>query len=120
MRSACSHVSPVPARADRATVLIVDNQPLIRLGLRALLEPDYEVVGEMQCGREVIDAIQRLRPAIVLLDLSLPDKSGMDTLRELAPNGPRPEVVALTTRLDVPLAEQVLRLGARAIIPKDA
>jgi DNA-binding NarL/FixJ family response regulator len=123
MSSVCSHSSPVSftvvAPPERTTVLIVDDRPLIRLALRALLGPEYFVVGEAPNDHDVIHAVEELRPAVVLLGLSETTPSGVDVLRELAPFAGRSVVVALGERLDFSLAEQALRLGARAFIPKD-
>ena len=85
----------------RLPVLIADDEPPARLGLRALLagHPDLDVVGEARSGREAVAEIVRLRPAIAVLDVQMPEGSGLDTAREvLATLGPAhaPEVIFAT------------------------
>jgi two-component system LytT family response regulator len=71
--------------ADRIPVLIADDEPPARRGLRRLLEahPDLEVVGEARSGREAVAAILTLRPRLVVLDVQMPDGSGLDVAREV-------------------------------------
>ncbi len=78
-------------------VLIVDDEPLAREGIRLLLEneSDIEVVGEAADGKEAINAIKSLRPALVFLDVQMPGMSGVDVLEKL--DGANiPEVIFVT------------------------
>jgi two-component system LytT family response regulator len=78
-------------------VLIVDDEPPARRGVRARLanQPDVEIVGECACGEDAIDVIQRLAPDLVFLDIQMPDLSGFEVLRRI-PAGKLPLVVFLT------------------------
>jgi DNA-binding NarL/FixJ family response regulator len=78
-------------------VLIVDDHPLTRNALAALLRGhEFDVVGEAEDGQAAIDCAERLRPDLVLLDLSLPGMSGLDALPRLREAAPEAEVVVLT------------------------
>jgi len=101
-------------------LLIVDDHALMCLGLRAILEPEYRVVGAVQEGESVLAAVDQLHPDVVLLDLSLPGKNGAEVLQELVARGPAPAVVILTMHVDRSLAEHLIRLGAHGFVPKDA
>jgi DNA-binding NarL/FixJ family response regulator len=104
----------------KARLLIVDDHALMCQGLRAILQPDYLVVGVVHDGESVLSAVATLRPDVVLLDLSLPGKSGADVLQELLALKSPPAVVILTMHVERALAEHMIALGARAFVPKDA
>ncbi len=74
-----------PVSTQRITVLIVDDEPPARRGLRALLEEqaDIDIVGEARNGTEAIAAIQALRPALVFLDVQMPESDGFDVVRTI-------------------------------------
>jgi two-component system LytT family response regulator len=78
-------------------LLLVDDEPLIRKGLRNALSsvPDIEIIGECASGREAIQAIARYRPDLVLLDVQMPDCSGLDVVREVGPQN-MPAVIFVT------------------------
>jgi len=84
----------------RITVLIVDDEPPARRGLRALLEEqaDIEVIGEARNGTEAIAAIQALRPAVVFLDVQMPESDGFDVVRAIGVE--RMPVVVFATAFD--------------------
>jgi len=84
----------------RITVLIVDDEPPARRGLRALLEEqaDIEVIGEARNGTEAIAAIQSLRPALVFLDVQMPESDGFDVVRAIGAE--RMPVVVFATAFD--------------------
>ncbi len=74
-------------------VLIADDHPIFRMGLRRLLEtdPGITIVGEAASGRQAIELAQSLQPDVLLLDVAMDDISGLDVLRELNDDGPRPK-----------------------------
>jgi DNA-binding NarL/FixJ family response regulator len=82
------------------TVLIVDDHPSFRASARAMLESEgFEVVGEAAGGAEALEAVDRLEPEIVLLDVQLPDMTGFDVCAALeARNGDRPEIILVSSR----------------------
>lgn len=85
-----------------------------------MLEPEYRVAGVLPDGSSVLVGIARLKPDVLLLDLSLPKRSGMDVLADVVAHHPGLPVVIVTMHLDPVLADLALDLGARAFVPKDA
>jgi two-component system LytT family response regulator len=83
--------------SDRLRVVVVDDEPLAREGIRAMLagDPDVEIVGEAASGGEAVALIVASRPDVVLLDIQIPDLDGFGVLRELR-GGPEPAVVFVT------------------------
>lgn len=102
-------------------VLLVDDDPLVRTGLRLMLggAPDLEVVGESADGSEVADAIGRLRPDVVLMDVRMPILDGIAATRAIAAarNHP-PAIIVLTTFDDDATVLAALRAGAAGFLTK--
>jgi response regulator of citrate/malate metabolism len=85
-------------------VLVVEDDPTTASIHRSYVDrlPGFEVVGEVHTGADALDAVRRLEPDLVLLDIYLPDVSGIDVLRRLRePGGPRIDVIAVTAAKDV-------------------
>ena len=100
-------------------MLIVDDHPTFRAFARRLLEgAGFAVVGEAPDGGAAIEAARRLRPAIVLLDVLLPDRSGLDVAAELARDDEPPAVVLTSSRSADDLGVALLDAPARGFIPK--
>jgi DNA-binding NarL/FixJ family response regulator len=101
-------------------ILVVDDHAVVRRGVRALLEghPGWEVCGEAGTGREAVDQAGRLKPDIVVLDLSLPELNGLEATRQILRGSPRTEVLVLTMHHSEELAQQVLQAGARGYVLK--
>jgi DNA-binding NarL/FixJ family response regulator len=102
-------------------VLLVEDQTLVREGLRSLLAfaKDLEVAGEAGDGEEALATIPRIRPDVVLLDIRLPRKNGLEVLQELSQAGALPPTIILTTFDDDALLFEALRAGARGFLLKD-
>lgn len=100
------------------TIVIVDDHAQFRRSARRLLELDgYDVIGEAGDGAGAIELIERLRPDVVLLDIALPDTSGLDVAERLAGGDAR--VVLVSSRDPVDLGARVGTCGAAGFIPKD-
>src|SRR3972149_5475438 len=95
-------------------VLIVDDHAIIRDGLRAILEaqPDIEVVGEAIEGREALEKADKLRPDVVIMDLTMPGMGGLEATRQLKLLHPDVRVMALTMHESDDYFFQVLQAGA--------
>ncbi|WP_405951745.1 response regulator transcription factor [Streptomyces prunicolor] len=104
------------------TVLIVDDQPLQRLGFRMLLEanPDTEVVGEAAHGGEAVRMAAELRPDVILMDVRMPGMDGIEATRRVVAAGDRSRVLILTTFDLDEYAHEALRAGASGFLLKDA
>ena len=101
------------------TMLIVDDHPSFRSSARRLLEDaGYDIVGEAHDGGSGLTAARKLRPAIVLLDVYLPDLDGFEIARRLASDDDPPAVVLISSHHRDDFAALVERSGARGFLPK--
>ena len=101
-------------------ILVVDDEQNIRLVLRSALESDGFAVSEAASGEEAMEAIARQKPALVLLDLCMPNSDGMTVLEHLSQEPPerRPRVIVLTANGRVPVVVKAMRLGASDFLEK--
>jgi DNA-binding NarL/FixJ family response regulator len=102
-------------------VVLVDDQTLVRRGIRSLLElaGDIAIVAEAADGEEGLAAIRREQPDVVLLDVRMPKKGGLDVLRELQASGASPPAILLTTFDDDEVLLEGVKAGARGYLLKD-
>lgn len=102
-------------------VVLVDDQTLVRRGICSLLElaGDITIVAEASDGEEGIAAIRRERPDVVLLDVRMPGKNGLDVLRDLHGAGALPPTILLTTFDDDEVLLEAVKAGARGYLLKD-
>lgn len=102
-------------------VVLVDDQTLVRKGVRSLLElaDDIEVVGEANDGVSAIKLVPELAPDVLLLDIRMPGKTGIDVLEELGAAESLPPTIILTTFDDDDLVLAGIRAGARGYLLKD-
>jgi DNA-binding NarL/FixJ family response regulator len=100
--------------------LLVDDHPLVRGGLAQLLaeERDLEVCGEASTGREALDLAASLQPDLVIVDLALPDVSGIELIRDLKSRHPHITILALSMHDEEIYAERALRAGASGYVMK--
>jgi DNA-binding NarL/FixJ family response regulator len=100
------------------SVLIVDDHPAFRASARTLLEAEgYEVVGEADSGEAAVELVRELSPDVVLLDVALPDLSGLEVAERLADN--RSQVVLVSSRDPRDFGARFRRSSAVGFIPKD-
>ena len=101
-------------------ILVVDDHAVVRRGVRSLLESHegWEVCGEATNGREAVEQSRRLRPHVVVMDLSLPELNGLDATRQILKDAPDTEVLVLTMHHSEELARDVLKAGARGYVLK--
>jgi DNA-binding NarL/FixJ family response regulator len=103
-------------------VLLVDDQQLVREGLRRVLRPraGFEIVGECADGDEVVDAVSRSCPDVVVMDIRMPRVDGAEATRRLRSQGSAPPVLVLTTFDDDEVLAAALHAGADGFQLKDA
>jgi two-component system response regulator NreC len=103
-------------------LLLVDDHQVVRSGLRMLLasENDVEIVGEAGTAHDALEAVRQLHPNVVLMDIGLPDQSGIDATREIKRTNPEIAVVALTIHEDEEYFFKMLEAGAGGYVPKRA
>jgi two-component system response regulator NreC len=100
-------------------VVLADDHVVVRSGLRMLLdsEPEIEVVGEAGDMAAALEAVERLRPDVLVLDLHMPDEPSLPAIPRLRD---RTRVIVLTAQRDPSFAGEALRLGAAGYVPKEA
>lgn len=103
-------------------LLLVDDHAVVRSGLRMLLENErnVEIIGEASTAGEAIEAAAGLKPNVVLMDIGLPDLSGIDATREIKKRLPEVAIVALTIHEDEEYFFKMLEAGATGYVPKRA
>jgi DNA-binding NarL/FixJ family response regulator len=102
-------------------VILVDDHPVFRNGLRALLQASgIDVAGEAATGVDAVDLAAELKPDVVLMDLGLPDMSGVDALGQIIAARPATRVLVISLYQDDGSVETALRAGARGYVVKDA
>ena len=102
------------------SVLAVDDHPLLRSGIAALIhtQPDMRMIGEASNGREAVQLHRQLNPDITLMDLQMPDMSGLDAIIAIRTERPAARIIVLTTYAGDALAQRALRAGAQAYVLK--
>jgi DNA-binding NarL/FixJ family response regulator len=113
------------ARSAAATpkpykILVVDDHSIVRRGIRSLLEtqPDMQVCAEAADGATAMEQVIKERPNLVVLDLTMPEKNGLEVTRLIREESPSSEVLILTMHFSEEVAREVLRCGARGYILK--
>jgi DNA-binding NarL/FixJ family response regulator len=102
----------------RAKVLIADDHAMFAEGVRRLLEKDYDVVGSVVDGRMLLEEAERLRPDVVIADISMPSLNGIDAARQLRAANKRLKIVMLTMHEDVTLASRAFEMGVSGYLLK--
>jgi two-component system response regulator NreC len=103
-------------------VVIVDDHAIVRAGLRALLfeEAAFELVGEAAGGYEALELVEKTKPDVLILDLSMPDLDGISVTRKIKPNYPDLKILILTLHEDGALLREAIKAGAAGYILKRA
>jgi DNA-binding NarL/FixJ family response regulator len=106
----------------RISVFIVDDHTLVRDGLRALLakHADIEVLGTAANGREAVRDVQRLRPNVVLMDISMPVMGGLEATRQIVERCPSSKVVIFSMHATIEHCHQAVRAGASGYVLKES
>jgi DNA-binding NarL/FixJ family response regulator len=101
-------------------ILVVDDHPIVRRGIRSLLEsqPDWQVCAEAADGVTAMEHVLKERPNLVVLDLTMPEKNGLEVTRLIREQSPSTEVLILTMHFSEEVAREVLRSGARGYVLK--
>ena len=104
----------------RPRILLADDHVLLLEAFRALLEPEFEVVGTVTDGRALLAEFSRLNPDVVLIDISMPLLNGLDAGRQLKMQQRSVKLIYLTMNPDPDLAGEALRLGASGYVLKSS
>jgi two-component system response regulator DevR len=109
------------APTPRIRVLLVDDSEMVRTGLRTLLgtEASIEVVGEAANVATGVDAAARLKPDVILLDIRLPDGTGIEACRQIRHRAPESRVLMVTSVIDDSVVDDSIRAGAHGYLLKE-
>src|SRR5688572_7111959 len=100
------------SRLSRPRVLLADDHRMVAEGLKSLLSADFELVGVVEDGRALIEAAKKLRPDVIVADVTMPHLNGLDALKQLKKDNPRVQVIILTMHQDMAYARRALEAGA--------
>jgi DNA-binding NarL/FixJ family response regulator len=101
-------------------VLLADDHQIFLEGLKGLLEPEFDLVGTVEDGKALVKAAERLRPDVIVADISMPLLNGIEAVRQIKKSDHRIKVVFLTMHPDVSFAELAFEVGASGYITKNS
>ena len=102
-------------------ILLVEDHKLMRVGLKSLFEEhkELEVISEAQTGKEAVDNYKISHPDVVLMDIGLPDITGIEAAKKIIETSPQAKIIILTSHLSEQEVMDSLHAGARAYVMKD-
>ncbi len=102
-------------------VVLVDDHQLVRTGIRMILESteDVRIVGEAESGEEAMEVVRRVRPDVVLMDISMPGMGGLEATRKLLSVDPELRIVVLSVHVEEPYPSRFMKVGAAGYLTKD-
>jgi DNA-binding NarL/FixJ family response regulator len=103
---------------SRPSILIADDHNIVVEGLRRLLDPEFDVAGTVKDGRELLTAAEKLRPDVIVVDISMPNLNGIDAVRQIKKVHEEIKVVFLTMHPDVAYAVSAFEAGASGYVLK--
>jgi DNA-binding NarL/FixJ family response regulator len=107
---------------QKKTILIVDDHTLFREGLRAIIErgPGYEIIGEAGNSRECLQMVEKYKPDLVLLDISLPDRSGIELTRDIAKLSIKTRIMIVSMHSKTDYIVRAFQAGATGYVIKES
>jgi DNA-binding NarL/FixJ family response regulator len=104
----------------RARIFLADDHTLLLEAFSNLLEPEYEVVGTATDGRQMLSKVSKLKPDVVVLDISMPNLNGFDAGEKLKKNLPEIKLIFLTVNEDPDMVTEAFRIGANGYLLKSS
>ena len=102
----------------RPRILMADDHKMVIEGLRHILESEFDLVGTVEDGRALMDASKKMRPDVIVVDISMPMLNGIEAVRQIKKNDPQTKVVFLTMHPDVTYAAEAFDAGASGYVLK--
>ncbi|MBL0732641.1 MAG: response regulator transcription factor [Desulfosarcina sp.] len=108
--------------AEKKTVMIIDDHPLFREGLKSILSrhSKFEIVAEAENGFEGISHAKKMKPELIIMDLSLPDKSGIEVTREIIAKLPETYIMILSMHSKIDYITEAFKAGAKGYLVKES
>jgi DNA-binding NarL/FixJ family response regulator len=108
------------AVSSKLRILIADDHPIVRAAVRSTLSqhPHFEVIGEAHDGVKAIEEAHRLKPDVVVLNVSMPIVNGFGAAREIKASLPQTAIIMLSSSVDHRFVEEAKKIGARAYVAK--
>ena len=103
---------------EKTKLLLADDHAIVLDGLTRLLEPEFEVVAKVGDGRAMLEIAAKLKPDVIIADVSMPLLNGIEALRQLKVKDPRVKIVVLSMHADTELAGEALRAGVSGYVLK--
>ena len=102
-------------------ILLADDQTILREGLRSIIETEMHmtVIGQAENGRMAVEMAKKLKPDIIIMDISMPDMNGIDATRTLVADKPGTKVIALSVHNDIGYVSEMMKAGASGYLLKD-
>jgi DNA-binding NarL/FixJ family response regulator len=106
---------------ERIRIVIADDHPIFRKGLRHAIETDreLEIVGEAQDGMQALELIEELKPAVIVLDIEMPRKTGLEVARDIQKRNLPVEIIFLTMYKDEDMFNEAMSLGVKGYVLKE-
>jgi len=103
-------------------IVLADDHTVMRAGIRLVLErqPDLHVVGEASDGRKAVNAVERVHPDVVVMDIAMPNLNGIEATRQIVANGAAVSIVVLSMHSDEEYVLRALKAGARGYLLKES
>ena len=102
----------------KAKILLADDHRIVLEGLKNLLETEFDIVGMAEDGHTLVNEALRLKPDVIIADISMPSLNGIDAIRQIHRDGMNPRVIFLTMHNDAMYAKEVLDMGASGFVLK--
>lgn len=105
---------------NRIRLILADDHTMFAQGLESLLDEEFELLGTVGNGHDLVEAVHRLNPDVIIVDISMPGLNGFDAVRRIKENGNQSKVIFLTMHDDDTLVEEAFRCGGSGYVLKQA
>src|SRR5580698_6645953 len=102
----------------KTRVLLADDHAVVAQALESLLTKHFDLVGVVHNGRDLLESAEKLRPDVIVTDISMPELNGLDAIREIRNRRPGAKVIVLTMHRETQLAVDAFRAGASGYVLK--